>query len=55
MPKSFAEYREEAQKLNKEASDRGEAAPIPDWSTLRLKALARKVLQARLDLGRFSS
>lgn len=49
MPKSFAQYREEAKTLNETAQDNGQPEPIPDYASLRLRPLAKKVLQARLD------
>lgn len=50
MPKKrFSEYRLEAEKLNAQAHERGEEPPIPNYSELRLKPLAKQVLQARLD------
>lgn len=50
MPKSFAEYRIEAEQLNQQAQANGQEPPIPDAGTLRKKQLARQVLQARLDV-----
>ncbi len=50
MPKSFAEYRIEAEQLNQQAQANGQELPIPDVGTLRKKQLARQVLQARLDV-----
>lgn len=51
MPKKrFAEYRLEAEQLNAQAQDQGQQPPIPDYSKLQLKPLAKKVLQARLDI-----
>ncbi len=53
MPKKrFAEYRLEAEELNAQAQAQGQEPPIPNYSELRLQPLAKKVLQARLDLGR---
>jgi hypothetical protein len=53
MPKKlFAEYRLEAEQLNAQAQDQGQEPPIPDYSKLQFKPLAKKVLQARLDLNR---
>jgi hypothetical protein len=52
MPKRFHEYRQEAALLNEAAKQQGKAEPIPDYATLRLKPLAKKVLQARLDASK---
>lgn len=53
MPKKhFHEYRQEAANLNATAREKGEPEPIPDYSQLRLRPLARKVLQVRLDNNR---
>lgn len=52
MPKKFHQYRQEAADLNAIAQAKGEPEPIPDYAQLRLKPLARKVLQARLDGGK---
>ncbi len=50
MPKkSFAQYRLEAEALNAQAKAQGLPEPIPNHASLRLKPLARAVLQARLD------
>lgn len=52
MKKSFAQYRQEAEALNQQAQQQGQPAPIPDYSSMRLKPLARAVLQARLDTAK---
>jgi hypothetical protein len=52
MPKSFAQYRIEASSLNEAAKQQGRPEPIPNYATMRLKLLARAVLQARLDAGK---
>ena len=49
MPKKFHEWRNEAAQLNAAAKANGEEPPIPDYAQLRLKPLARQVLQARLN------
>lgn len=49
MAKKFYEYRQEAADLNATARQNGQREPIPNYAELRLKPLARKVLQARLD------
>lgn len=49
MPKKFREWRKEAARLNAEAQAKGQPEPIPDYGKLRLKPLARQVLQARLN------
>lgn len=49
MPKKFHEWREEAAQINAAAEANGEEPPIPDFSKLRLRPLAHKVLQARLN------
>lgn len=51
MPKTFAEYRIEAEQLNQQAQANGQEPPIPDAGKLRKKQLARQVLQARLDVA----
>lgn len=51
MPKKFHEYRQEAANLNAAAQANGQPEPIPDYAQMRLKPLARHVLQARLDSG----
>lgn len=50
MVKPFRDWRLEAQALNNQAKSQGKPEPIPDYTNLRLKPLARKVLQARLDI-----
>ncbi len=52
MPKPFREWRDEAAQINANAQAQGQPEPIPNYSELRLKPLARKVLQARLDSNR---
>lgn len=52
MPKKLSEYRLEAEQLNAQAENQGQEPPIPDYSKLQLKPLAKKVLQARLDQTR---
>jgi hypothetical protein len=49
MKKSFAQYRQEAANLNEQAREQGQSEPIPDYSSMRLRPLARAVLQARVD------
>lgn len=51
MPRKFSEWRSEAEKLNQIASAQGQPEPIPDYAQLRLRPLARKVLQVRFDVG----
>jgi hypothetical protein len=51
MVKPFRDWRLEAQALNTQAQAQGKPEPIPNYTHLRLKPLARKVLQARLDAG----
>lgn len=52
MPKKLSEYRLEAEQINAQATERGQDPLIPNPSELGLKPLAKKVIQARLDLSR---
>lgn len=52
MPKKLSEYRLEAEQINAQAQDRGGQPLIPNPDELGLKPLAKKVIQARLDLNR---
>lgn len=52
MPKKLSEYRAEAEQINAEAYKRGQDPLIPNPEELGLKPLAKKVIQARLDLNR---
>lgn len=49
MPKLFREWRNEAAQINANAQAQGQPEPIPDYTKLRLKPLAKQVLQARLE------
>ncbi len=50
--KTFAQYRQEAEQLNEQAKNQGQPELIPDFAELRLRPLAKKVIQARLDINR---
>ena len=52
MPKKLSEYRIEAEQINAQAQEQGQAPLIPNPEELGLKPLAKKVIQARLDLNR---
>lgn len=52
MARKLSEYRQEAEQINAQATDRGQAPLIPNPEDLGLKPLAKKVIQARLDLNR---
>lgn len=51
MPRKFHEWRSEAEALNAQAQSQSKPEPIPDYAQLRLKPLARQVLQARLNVS----
>lgn len=53
MPKKkLSEYQSEAEQINAQAQEQGQPPLIPNPSELGLKPLAKKVIQARLDLNR---
>jgi hypothetical protein len=52
MPKKLSEYRAEAEQINAQAQAQGGTPLIPNPSELGLKPLAKKVIQARLDISR---